>query len=188
MSKAFTKDDDTGGGDAIVGRRRHPLAPGTPNYVTPAGLRRLQSELAELNREADSTSGLDPEPGVAQGVVDSDRGARQERQALAAWRRQLEERLASAVLAALPADREEIRFGARVRIRDASGVRSVQIVGVDEADPKDGLIAFVAPVARALLGRRAGEVVSVKTPGGEDELEILHVWYDDADAPSDLPL
>jgi transcription elongation factor GreB len=194
VSKAFTKDDDTAGepgGQPIVARRRHPLLPGTPNYVTRCGLLSLQQELAELDgqgqekgqgqEDAQLNAGADVDAGLHAGaasVTGGDRGAQQERQAAAAWRRQLEERIATAVLAPPPADREEIRFGARVRISDANGVRSVQIVGVDEADPKDGLIAFVAPVARALLGRRAGEVVSVRTPGGEDELEILSVVYD----------
>jgi transcription elongation GreA/GreB family factor len=40
-------------------------------------------------------------------------------------------------------------------------------------DPAAGLVAFVAPLARALLGHRVGDVVTVRAPGGEDRLEIL---------------
>jgi hypothetical protein len=54
----------------------------------------------------------------------------------------------------------------------------VSIVGVDEADPAAGLVAFVAPLARALLGHRVSDVVTVRAPGGEDRLEILSVDYD----------
>ena len=92
----------------------------------------------------------------------------------------LEPRIAAAVLAPPPADRDEIRFGARVRLRGpGDDVREVQIVGVDEADPPVGLIAFLAPLARALLGRRVGEVVTFRAPGGAEDLEVLAIAYDD---------
>jgi transcription elongation factor GreB len=97
-----------------------------------------------------------------------------------ARRLELEQRIAAAVLAPPPADREEIRFGAHVRLRGPDGeVRAVQIVGVDEANPGAGVIAFVAPLARALLGRRVGDVVTVRAPGGAEELEVLGIDYDD---------
>jgi transcription elongation factor GreB len=97
-------------------------------------------------------------------------------------RQDLERRIAAAVLAPPPADRDEVRFGARVRLRDLDGqIRQVQIVGVDQANPADGLIAFVAPLARALLGRRVGDPVTVRAPGGAEELEILAIDYDSDD-------
>jgi len=75
----------------------------------------------------------------------------------------------------------EIRFGARASLRAPDGqTHHVQIVGVDEADPAAGSIAFVAPLARALLGRRVGDLATVRTPGGEEELEVLTVEYADA--------
>jgi transcription elongation factor GreB len=55
----------------------------------------------------------------------------------------------------------------------------VQIVGVDEAEPSAGLVAFLAPLARALLGRRVGDLVTVRAPGGTEDLEIRAVAYDD---------
>ncbi|HEX3903537.1 MAG TPA: GreA/GreB family elongation factor [Polyangia bacterium] len=100
-------------------------------------------------------------------------------------RSELEQRIATAVLVAPPAQREEIRFGARVKMRDADGaLREVQIVGVDEADPATGLVAFLAPLARALLGRAPGDRVTVRAPGGAEELEVLAVDYDE---PPPLP-
>jgi transcription elongation factor GreB len=96
-------------------------------------------------------------------------------------RAELEQRIATAVVAAPPADRDEIRFGARIKMRDAGGAfREVRIVGVDEADPGKGLLAFLAPLARALLGRRVGDAVTVRAPSGAEELEILGIDYDDA--------
>jgi transcription elongation factor GreB len=98
-----------------------------------------------------------------------------------ARRAELEQRIATAVLTPPPVDRNEIRFGARVKIRDAAGaLREIQIVGVNEADPGQSLVAFVAPLARALLGSRVGDQVTVRAPGGAEELEVLAVDYDDA--------
>jgi transcription elongation factor GreB len=78
-----------------------------------------------------------------------------------------------------------VRFGAAVEVRAATGApRTYRIVGVDEAEPAAGLIAFVSPIARALLGRRVGESVSVRTPRGEEEIEIVRVDYSD---PSGAP-
>jgi transcription elongation factor GreB len=49
---------------------------------------------------------------------------------------------------------------------------------VDEADPTRGALAFVAPLARALLGKRVGDVAVVSTPASEEELEVLAIAYD----------
>ncbi|HEY2731381.1 MAG TPA: GreA/GreB family elongation factor [Polyangia bacterium] len=98
---------------------------------------------------------------------------------MAARRAELELRIATAALAPPPSDRDEVRFGATVQVRGADGkARTISIVGVDEAGPAAGLVAFVAPLARALLGHRRGEVVTVRAPGGEEGLEILSVDYD----------
>lgn len=157
MSKAFTKDD--GPDTAPVQRRRAPLPEGVPNYVTRRGLALLRDELAALD---EPLAGADPA----------------ERQARAARRAELDERIAAAVVAPAPSDPTEIRIGARVRLRGATGPRELQIVGVDEADPANHLVAFTAPLARALLGRRAGEAATARTPAGEETLEIEAVSYD----------
>jgi transcription elongation factor GreB len=156
VSKAFTKEDGAEG--ASVPRRRAPLPAGTPNYVTSRGLRALREELARLGPAG---------PGI-------------DAHTQAAWRAELEERVATAVVVAPPDDRPEVRFGATARLRDASArERTIRIVGVDEADAAHGLVAFTAPLARALLGRRAGDLVTVRTPGGEEELELVEVSWDE---------
>jgi transcription elongation factor GreB len=97
-----------------------------------------------------------------------------------ARRSELERRIGAAVIGAPPADRGEARFGARVTMRDQNDqLRQVQIVGVDEADPASRMIAFVAPLARALLGRRVGDSVTARTPGGAEQLEIVAIEYDE---------
>ena len=51
------------------------------------------------------------------------------------------------------------------------------IVGVDEVDPARGLISWISPIARALLKAREGDVVTLRSPAGEEKLEILEVTY-----------
>jgi len=100
------------------------------------------------------------------------------RAALAQRRGELEARIASAELVPPPPGAPDVvRFGARVRLESPDGVRRFQVVGVDEADPAQGRIAFVAPLARALLGRAVGDTIRFRAPRGEEELEILAVDY-----------
>ena len=69
-------------------------------------------------------------------------------------------------------------FGATVDLQDAGGETSTwQIVGEDEADIKEGRISFSSPIARALIGKEAGESVEVQTPGGVKRYEIVDVRY-----------
>jgi transcription elongation factor GreA len=71
-------------------------------------------------------------------------------------------------------------FGATVELEDADSGKAVtyQIVGDDEADLKHGKISLNSPVARALIGKYAGDVAEVHTPGGKREYEILDVRYE----------
>ena len=70
-------------------------------------------------------------------------------------------------------------FGATVELADLESGDSVtyQIVGDDEADLKKGKISVSSPIARALIGKYAGEVAEVVAPGGVKEYEILDVKY-----------
>ncbi|MBF0247703.1 MAG: transcription elongation factor GreB [Alphaproteobacteria bacterium] len=75
-------------------------------------------------------------------------------------------------------ERDRVLFGATVRYERENGqVQTVTIVGRDETDPGRGLISMDSPIGRALLKRRVGDLVAVRTPGGEDELEILNISY-----------
>jgi transcription elongation factor GreA len=80
--------------------------------------------------------------------------------------------------ASLDADGRVV-FGATVELEDMDTGQTVtyQIVGDDEADIKSGKISLNSPVARALIGKYAGDVVEVQTPGGRREYEILNVSY-----------
>jgi transcription elongation factor GreB len=155
MSKAFTKDDAAP--EPPVSRRRAPIPAGVPNYVTERGLRALREELTQMDAATHRPEGF------------------------AARRAELEERIAGATPVPAPHDRTEIRFGAQVEVAGAGDRREIQIVGIDEADPGLGLVAFTAPLARALLGRRVADVVSVRTPGGDEELQITSIRYGGSD-------
>jgi len=71
-------------------------------------------------------------------------------------------------------------FGATVDLEESKGGESVtyQIVGEDEADIKKGKVSVGSPVARALIGKVAGDEVEVQTPGGVRKYEILEVRYE----------
>jgi transcription elongation factor GreB len=72
-----------------------------------------------------------------------------------------------------------VRFGATVTVATADGdVRRFTIVGVDEADAANRRVAFLAPIAGALLGARVGDVVTLRTGRGEEELEVTTISYD----------
>ena len=73
----------------------------------------------------------------------------------------------------------KVVFGATVQVADANSGDELryQIVGDDEADSKNGLISYNSPIARALIGKRDGDVVEVAAPGGIRELEIVAVEY-----------
>ena len=80
------------------------------------------------------------------------------------------ERLRTAQLVTPPADFSAVAFGHRVTFRRDDGRRqTVRIVGEDEADPRNGSISYVSPVARALIGRSVGEIALA----GGHEIEIL---------------
>ena len=80
--------------------------------------------------------------------------------------------------ASLDADGRVV-FGATVELEDmdSGDTVSYQIVGDDEADIKSGMLSLNSPVARALIGKFAGDVAEVQTPGGRREYEILDVKY-----------
>jgi len=70
-------------------------------------------------------------------------------------------------------------FGATVELEEESSGQSVtyQIVGDDEADLKQGLISISSPIARAMIGKEAGDVADVQAPGGVKSYEIVDVRY-----------
>ncbi|MFS4460093.1 transcription elongation factor GreA [Bdellovibrio sp. HCB2-146] len=70
---------------------------------------------------------------------------------------------------------DRIVFGAQVVIVDTESEEefSYQIVGVDEADVKQGMISILSPIARALIGKKAGDTATVQSPKGDKEFEVI---------------
>ena len=91
-----------------------------------------------------------------------------------------------------PAIREEtdqVFFGATVTYSSSSGEeQTVRIVGIDETDPARRYVSWISPVARALIKCREGDVVHLRTPGGDEELEILEVRYEEIPMPPFEPM
>jgi transcription elongation factor GreB len=162
MSKAFTKEDD--GPEPVVVAPRPPLPPGMPNYVTARGLQLLRDERQALEAERASVLALTDE--ARRSAVLAQNAARL---------LELDQRLASAELVRHePGD--VVRFGSRVTVEDAEGrQRQYEIVGVDEAEPESGRIAFSSPLARALLGARTGDDITFQSPGRLRELNVVTI-------------
>jgi transcription elongation factor GreB len=160
------------------------LPPGTPFYMTPAGAAALREELRALWE--------DERPKVVEVVswaaalgdrsenADYQYGKRRLRQIdgrVRFLRRRLER--VQVVDPARQTRRDRAFFGAKVtyaRLSDDAEV-TIRIVGVDEAEAERGDVAWVAPVARALLGAAVGDVRRVRTPGGTEEIEVVAIAY-----------
>jgi transcription elongation factor GreB len=151
-----------------------------PNYLTPQGAEKLQTELAHLVRSERPKVVSE----VAEAAAQGDRSENAEyiygKKRLREIDRRirfLEKRLTAAVVVTgIPADSDQVRFGARVTVVDEEGVvRSYVIVGPDESNPDTGHLSFQSPVGRALMKKRVGDVVVVKRPIGDLELEITAI-------------
>jgi transcription elongation factor GreB len=173
MSRAFVNEDAQSEAQAELPER--PQSP-YPNYVTPQGLaaleRRLANLLAERSALADDAEAMSHEAALRR----IDRNARY-----------VSARIDRAILVN-PGEqpRDEVAFGASVRVCDADGEERVfAIVGEDEADAAVGKVSWVSPLANALLGARVAELVTWGRPSGNVDLEILSIDYPSpATAPS----
>ncbi|MDH4174519.1 MAG: transcription elongation factor GreB [Betaproteobacteria bacterium] len=179
MSKAFVRES----GDEEVDPRAHAEAPvPAKNYITPAGFARLKAELkrlVEIERpEVVRTVSWAASNGDRSENGDYLYGKKRLRE-IDRRVRQLIKRLESAsVVDNSDRDAEQVFFGATARVRSRSGgERSVTIVGADEVDTARGRVSWISPVAKALLKARVGDVVTLATPAGVEQLEILDVSY-----------
>lgn len=154
MSKAFTREDDAP--DEALLQVPPRLLPGQKRYITPAGYESLKNELAGLLASKTSS----PRVRWLQSVL-------------------------SLVTVLNPGgpDDGRIRFGARVVLEDEDGeTRSYRIVGPDEADARKGLLSVDSPLARALLGKEEGDMITWSRPHGDaprwTPLSVVAVSYD----------
>jgi transcription elongation factor GreB len=184
MSKAFVKEN--GHEPEPSEAAQAPLPPGGKNYITPAGFARLKAELAQLveveRPEVVKTVSWAAALGDRSENADYIYGKRRLREVDRRIRFLIKRLDAAEVVDPLSrrdeGEDDRVYFGATVTVRNAkSEERTVSIVGVDEIDTERGYISWVSPMARALLRAREGDTVTLNTPGGIEDLDILHVRY-----------
>lgn len=159
MSVAFTKEESAETASETLLPDR-PIST-APNLVTQAGLEALQEQLDAARKAYEAASTIED--------VNERR-----RQAAVPLRdlRYLADRLRSAQVIPDPTQTDIVAFGSKVTFsRDDGRVQTYRIVGEDEADPAAGSISYVSPMARVLLGKGEGDVVSVSG----HELEIVEI-------------
>src|SRR5580704_7614869 len=159
MSVAFTREESAEKAAAVELPNR-PISP-YPNLVTQSGLKALDAAMAAARAAYHATQQIED--------------FSERRNAVAAASRDMRyflERLRTAQLMPDPVDRDTVAFGSRATFaRDDGRRQTFRIVGEDEADPRAGSISYVSPIARALIGRAAGETVLA----GDHEIEILSI-------------
>ena len=179
MSKAFVKDDAAEPETPEVEGPRLPSH--GKNYITPEGFARLQSEkkqLLEVERpEVVKTVAWAASLGDRSENADYIYGKRRLREIDRRVRFLIKRLEAAEIVRSSGRDTDQIFFGAQVRVRGASGERTVRIVGIDETDATKGFVSWISPIARALIKAREGDNVLLRTPAGNEQLEILEVSY-----------
>lgn len=159
--------------------------PVTDRFITPEGLRRIRAEYEEL-------FGIE-RPKIVETVSwAASLGDRSENADYIYGKRRLREidrrlgylgrimKEAKVVDPAKQQARDQVRFGATVELADEEGnMRTLTIVGNDETDAGAGMIGWSAPIARALIGARAGDERIVRLPGGEKSYEVVAIRYPD---------
>ncbi|WP_179019621.1 GreA/GreB family elongation factor [Winogradskyella forsetii] len=164
MSRGFVKEDDQE--ETPIIPPRAPLPASVTNYVTPEGMEQLLAERTALERQRQ---------------LDKDMDEQQRRRELAVIDGKfalLQERIASArILQPKEQNQDEIRFGAHVTLDMNDQQQVFQIVGVDEADVAQKKIAYTAPIAVAITGKKVGETVAFKLGRENRTIKIIKIHY-----------
>jgi transcription elongation GreA/GreB family factor len=159
LAVAFTKEEsaETAAETQLPDRAISPH----PNLVTEEGWKALNVAMRDAREQYQAANAID----------DVNERRRQSAVPLRDLR-YFSERVRSAEVIAKPASNETVAFGSTVSFnRDDGRVQTYRIVGEDEAEPKQGTISYVSPVARSLAGKSVGDFVVV----GENELEIISI-------------
>lgn len=181
MSKAFTREDDDRDDDQDSDSPS-PLPAGSKNYMTPKGEAKLRDELRELlytqRPKLVETVAWAASLGDRSENADYIYGKRRLRE-IDRRIRFLTKRLENAeIIDPTQQKSETVVFGATVVIRDEEDrERTYRIVGIDETDGKVGKISWISPIGRALLRHKTGDTVTIHTPKGEEDLEIIEIRF-----------
>lgn len=177
MSKAFVREDASDEAPPP-----EPAPAPARNYITPAGYARLKAELKRLveaeRPEVVKTVAWAASLGDRSENADYLYGKKKLREIDRRTRFLIKRLEAAEVVDSAGRDSDQVFFGATVQIRSRGKTRKLTIVGADEVEPAKGRVSWVSPVAKALLKAREGDRVTLRTPAGEEQLEILEVRYD----------
>ncbi len=182
MSKAFTKEqDDDLEEDTLEVEANTPK--GTKNYITPAGFARLHAEFENLMKvQRPETVKI-----VSWAAALGDRSENADYLYGKKRLREIDKRIRfltkrigfAEVVDPKEQPHEKIYFGATVMVSDqAEREHTYTIVGMDEIDLERGRISWISPLAKALLGKQEGDHITVHTPAGAQELEVVEVRYE----------
>jgi transcription elongation factor GreB len=181
VARGWGKEDSPSDLEAHVSRYR-PQQPKSSPYITPEGYAVLKDEYHQLYnvRRPEVVRAL------SAAAAEGDRSEnaeyiyrKKELREIDRRVRYLQTRIPDLkVVDTKPADAKRVFFGAWVEIADEKGdTKTYRIVGADETDAAAGRISVDSPLARAMLKRAEGEVVTAQLPGGEAEIEIVSVRY-----------
>jgi transcription elongation factor GreB len=178
MSKAFVRESDED-----ESPRAEPAPPPAKNYISPAGYARLKAELKRLveaeRPEVVKTVAWAAALGDRSENADYLYGKKKLREIDRRVRFLIKRLEAAQIVESAGRDTDQIFFGSSIRVRNRKGEeRTLTILGVDEVDPAKGRVSWISPIAKALLKAREGDRVTLRTPAGIEELEILEVRYD----------
>lgn len=183
MNKAFVKESDNDDDDEEAAALALAIPAGSKNYITPAGYQRIKEELLHL---------IDIDRPEVVKIVHwaASNGDRSENGDYIYGKRRLREidrrirfltkrmDLAAIVDPSVHHGSDQVFFGATVTYSTGDGAtHTITIVGIDEFDPLNGKISWVSPMARAITKSREGDLITLTTPLGPQELELLEVTY-----------
>lgn len=160
MSRAFVKEEE---GEPDLPSLR--VSSPHPNYITQIGFEILSEQVHALVQERERLEVLDGMAGQGR-IKEINRDLAY-----------LNERLARAIVIRRPPSvLTRVQLGATVTFEDETGVRRhVTLVGEDEADAGQGLISWVSPLGKALMGQSIGDQVTWRRPLGDTEIEIIGI-------------
>jgi transcription elongation factor GreB len=185
MSKAFTRESDNADELDDEPAGMPPEVPkGAKNYITPAGYTRMKNELKALvekeRPEVVRTVSWAASNGDRSENGDYIYGKRRLREIDRRIRYLMKRLEIAEVVDPRDQGQDRVFFGATVTYAGRDGAeRTVSIVGIDEVDPPNGRISWISPVARALLKAQEGDVVTLRTPAGNEELDVIAIRYDE---------
>lgn len=179
MSKAFTRESEDD--EDLDGSPKLPQ--GLKNYITPGGYRRLMDEFDQLWK----TERPELVKTITWAASNGDRSENGDYIYGKKRLREIDRRIrflsrrlehSEVIDPAVRGDCEQVFFGATVTVSNQDGEeKTYSIVGLDEVDVGRGRISWISPLAKTLLKAREGDTVTLRTPGGVEELDVVEIRY-----------